>query len=174
MRQAASQKLKRWAITAKFTNGLSGCTLRFLNAIKWHIVVPMYRLAHTVFVFTAPFLGQLEFLGAQGIPQNITVDSVLTMAKEAAESGTTEFHRVLLRGEVAEAIRTLGRDAVFGDYVAKSERAAQLVPFGFRNVEMKSRGEGTSVRNYSFCPATPKGPKRSLVPGVTLSTSSTA
>src|SRR5437660_3432107 len=95
----------------------------------------MPRLAHIVFVFTALLLGQLEFVGAQGIPENITVDSVLTMAKEVAESGTTEFHRVLLRGEVAEAMRTLGREAVFGDYVAKAERAAQLLPFGFRNVE---------------------------------------
>jgi len=38
-------------------------------------------------------------------------------------------------GVCAQAIRRLGREAVFGDYVAKSERAAQLQPYGFRNVE---------------------------------------
>jgi len=48
----------------------------------------MYRSAHIVFV--AFLLAHLEFAGAQGMPENITVDSVLTMAKEAAESGTTE------------------------------------------------------------------------------------
>jgi len=48
----------------------------------------MYRLGHIAFI--AFLLAQLEFAGAQGMPENITVDSVLTMAKEAAESGTTE------------------------------------------------------------------------------------
>jgi hypothetical protein len=49
----------------------------------------MYRLAHIAFVFAAALHAQLGFAAAQGMPENITVDSVLTMAKEAAESGTT-------------------------------------------------------------------------------------
>jgi hypothetical protein len=85
----------------------------------------MYRLAHIAFVFTAALLTQLEFAGAQGVPENITVDSVLTMAKEAAESGTTEVDRVRLRGRAADAIHGSGRDGVFGDYVAEAGQAAR-------------------------------------------------
>ena len=93
----------------------------------------MYRLAHTVFVLVAVLL-QLEFAGAQVAPENITVDSVLTMAKVAAESGTTEFNRVWLRGRAAGAIHRLGRDAVFGDYVAEAEHRVRLQPYRWRSV----------------------------------------
>jgi hypothetical protein len=92
----------------------------------------MYRLVHIAFVFAA-LLAQLEFAGAQGVPENITVDSVLTMAKEAAESETTEVDRVRLRGRAAEAIHGLGRDAAFGDYVAKAVQAARRQPYGWCN-----------------------------------------
>jgi hypothetical protein len=94
----------------------------------------MYRLAHIAFVFAVALLAQLEFAGAQGVPENITVDSVLTMAKEAAESGTTEFNRVWLRGRAADAIHALGRDAAFGDYVAKAVQGARQQPYIWRSV----------------------------------------
>jgi hypothetical protein len=93
----------------------------------------MYRLAHIALVFTAALLAQSEFAVAQGVPENITVDSVLTMAKEVAESGTTEVNRVFLRGRAAEAIHGLGRDAVFGDYVAEAVQAARRQPYGWCN-----------------------------------------
>jgi hypothetical protein len=92
----------------------------------------MYRLAHIVFV--AVLLPQLEFAGAQGMPENVTVDSVLTMAKEAAETGTTEFNRVWLRGRAADAIHRLGRDAVFGDYVAEAVQGVRQQPYRWRDV----------------------------------------
>jgi hypothetical protein len=92
----------------------------------------MYRPAHIVFV--AALLAQLEFAGAQGMPENITVDSVLTMAKEAAESGTTEWNRVWLRGSSADAIHRLGRDAVFGDYVAEAVRGVRQQPYRWGSV----------------------------------------
>jgi hypothetical protein len=88
--------------------------------MHWSFAATMYRLAHVAFVFTAALLAQLEFATAQGMPEYITVDSVLTMAKEVAESGTTEVNRVRLRGRVAAAIQGLRRDAVFGDYVAEA------------------------------------------------------
>jgi hypothetical protein len=101
-------------------------------------------------------LGQVEFVGAQGIPENITVDSVLTMAKEVAESGTTEFNRVWLRGQVAGAIRTLGRDAVFGDYVAKAERAMQLRPYAAADEEQRLRRERAKLLFLSGDPEAAK------------------
>lgn len=54
----------------------------------------MYRLAYIVFVFAAVLLAQLEFAGAQGVPENVTVDSVLAIAKEKAE--TAEYNRNLV------------------------------------------------------------------------------
>jgi hypothetical protein len=93
----------------------------------------MYRLAHIAFVFAAALLAQLEFAGAQGVPENITVDSVLTMAKEAAESGTNEVDRIFLRARAADVIHGLERDAVFGDYVAEAVVAARRQPYGWCN-----------------------------------------
>jgi hypothetical protein len=122
-------------------------------------------MLHVVFVFTALLLSQLEFVGAQGVPENVTVDSVLTMAKEAAESGVTENNRVWLQGDTAQAIRRLGRDAVFGDYVAEAMRGVQLQPYGFRNVaadeEQRLRHERAKLL---FLSGDPEAAKKLLGP----------
>jgi hypothetical protein len=70
--------------------------------------------------FAAVLLAQLEFAGAQGTTDKISIDSVLAMAKEAAEGEPVASSHVRLRRQVANAIHRLGCDAVFGDYVAKA------------------------------------------------------
>lgn len=60
---------------------------------------------------------------AQDVPAEITVVSVLTMAKEEAEKGPDEESRVTLRGKVALSIRNAGQAAAFGNYVADARTA---------------------------------------------------
>jgi hypothetical protein len=54
----------------------------------------------------------------------VTIDSVLTMAKEEAEKATDEEDRVRLRAYVAQFIRRTGQEAAFGDYVVRALAAA--------------------------------------------------
>jgi hypothetical protein len=54
---------------------------------------------------------------ARDVPAEITVVSVLTMAKEEAEKGRDEAFRATLRGKVALSMRITGQAAAFGSYV---------------------------------------------------------
>jgi hypothetical protein len=95
---------------------------------------PCRQLVHAVFV-VAILLTGIPLAGAQSVRVDLTVDSVLTIAKEAAEAGATEADRVRLRAAVADAIKRLGRDALFGSYVAEAHGALrqfllQQQPYG--------------------------------------------
>jgi len=101
--------------------------LRLPKIRRTGVHMPMYRRAHIILIFSAALLARREFADAQDTRENITVDSVLTMAKEAAE--TAEYNRnwhqgnrIWLRGQVADAIHRLGRDTIFGDYIEKAVR----------------------------------------------------
>ncbi|HKD28415.1 MAG TPA: hypothetical protein VKC66_21250 [Xanthobacteraceae bacterium] len=100
------------------------------------------------------------------MPENITVDSVLTMAKEAAESGTTEWNRVWLRGRAAEAIHRLRRDAVFGDYVAEAVHRVRQQPYRWGGVTYEEQRLRHEDAKRLFLSGDIEGAKKLLGPVV--------
>src|SRR5258706_5598007 len=80
----------------------------------------MHRLANLVLVTVTLFLAPAPFGNAQNAPAEITVVSVLTMAKDAAEGGSREHRREILRAEVAEAIKRLGLKAAYENFIEEA------------------------------------------------------
>jgi hypothetical protein len=86
---------------------------------------------------------------AQSWPTDLTVVSVLTMAKDLAETEPAKGSRLLLKLRVAQAIKDTGREATFGGYVAdvssELERAIppQILnaPDWQKNRELKAEAE---------------------------------
>jgi hypothetical protein len=84
----------------------------------------MRRVAYVLFA-TVLMLVPLGSGGAQDVPADITILSVLTMAKQEAEKAPDEKARISLRYSVALAIEKTGHAASFGTYVADARSASQ-------------------------------------------------
>jgi hypothetical protein len=89
----------------------------------------MRRIAYFLLASTILLLTPLGSLRAQDVPADITVVSVLTMAKEEAEKGRTEHQGAALRHRVARFIENTGRTSVFGNYVADATSAWEAIGF---------------------------------------------
>src|SRR5215471_13381448 len=76
----------------------------------------MARLVHVVSFCIALLLAPACF--AQSWPADLTVVSVLTMAKDLAETEPAKGYRLLLKERVARAIRATGQEAAFHSYLA--------------------------------------------------------
>jgi hypothetical protein len=78
----------------------------------------------TVAIFASLIWGSTQPCAQGGTPE-ITVLSVLTLAKEQAEKAENEFVRNQLRARVVHSIIGTGKEAAFSDYVAQVRSAKE-------------------------------------------------
>jgi hypothetical protein len=83
----------------------------------------MRRIAYVLLASTVLVLTPLGGGRAQDVPADITVLSVLTMAKEEAEKEPNETSRGTLRGKVALSMMRAGQATAFGSYVMDARTA---------------------------------------------------
>jgi hypothetical protein len=85
----------------------------------------MRRIAYVLLASTVLMLAHLGGVCAQNVPADITVISVLTMAKEEAEKAPDEESRTTLRWLVAMSLQTTGHMALFGSYIDDLRKAQE-------------------------------------------------
>jgi hypothetical protein len=100
-----------------------------MTQLAWRTAVNLFHLyerrmpqlfARALFIATTSFLAATSVASSQGQLADITVVSVLTMARAAADSEKPGHGSDILRARVAEAMKLLGLEDAFGDYAAKA------------------------------------------------------
>jgi hypothetical protein len=86
----------------------------------------------------------MQRVRAQSVPAEITVVSVLTMAKEEAEKAPDEESRMKLRNGVASSLKRTGQQAAFGTYVTDAANAAT------RHAALKAEQDETDKFNFEI------------------------
>jgi len=85
-----------------------------------------------------------------GVPNaDITIASVLTMAKDAAEAVSNERQRVFLRRRVALFMRNSGHEAAFERYVADATNAADALDEQSPSVRFRREGEARNRKIFA-------------------------
>lgn len=87
----------------------------------------MRRFWLTIFLAAGLNPTSADLPHAQTIHGDVTIVSVLTMARNEAEKATTEEARIRLRRQVAQAIRNTGQEAAFGRYAADAFIASEAL-----------------------------------------------